>query len=787
MRTLRGAAVLAAALLACDTGDPNVDNAAVIVGTVVDVETGTPLEGVVIETTPATERVETDQAGTYTIANGPKLATFYQVTAKIDGYDTVTKTINTSPTEENRVDFGLTILKACTPGETRCAIGVEEEGTETCSARGNRWEAFEACSEQQVCVDATGTCVPGFALTVSTVGAGSGAVVSSPGGINCGASCEASFVEGTVVALTASTIGQSAFGGWTGACSGTETTCEVTMDAAKEVTAQFTPTGYTLTVETEGLGSGRVRSTPAGINCGAGSVARGICTAPFELDATVTLTATLEPGSTFGGWSGPCTGTGDCTVTIDQMRTVTARFDTTTYVLTVTKGGTGAGNVMSAPAGIDCGAACSAEFVENEMVTLTASAAPSSDFLGWGGACTGTQLDCVVTMDQAQDVTADFDGVAHPVTVTLMGNGSGTVVSVPSGIDCGNVCSAAYGPGTNLTLTATPDAANDFAGWGGDCAAAGTDPTCMVTVDGPLNVSAQFDVGTVDLSVTVNGNGVVTSNPVGIDCGATCMATFAGGTQVTLTAGAQGTDVFGGWGGDCAAADTSPTCMITLNANSTVNALFEPFFMRPLPGGGSCLARFSFDAGSLVNACGGPDAVASGMWTQITSRSTALGDAMRAAVDEEGYIATNESAPAPGAATIEMTVRKAGAAFGGRTRAVLYGDLDALAPGPGVRMLVLNDGSLAIQTYDGAGTTTATAAAALADNTWAHVAATISTTNGLKLFVDGVEVAQNPAPALWTASSSTAWVGAEREGAGGAIYRFNGDIDEVRISDAVLY
>lgn len=787
MRTLRGAFVLTAALIACDTGDPNVDNSTTIVGTVVDAETNTPIEKVVIQTMPATETVETDQDGTYIIENGPKLATFYQVIAEVDGYEKVTKTINTSPTEENRVDFSLTILKVCTPGETRCAPGVEEDGVETCSARGNAWEDFQACPGQQVCVDDAGGCVPGHALTVEAVGAGSGAVVSSPGGINCGDSCDKVFAEGTVVTLTATPFALSGFGGWTGACTGTEFTCEVTMDVSKNVAARFDPTGYTLTVQTEGLGSGRVRSTPAGINCGAGSVARGTCDAPFDLDAMVTLTANPEPGSTFGGWGGPCSGTGDCTVTMNQARTVSARFDTTTYALTVNKAGTGAGNVSSSPAGIDCGASCSADFVENEMVTLTASAAPSSNFVGWSGDCTGAQLDCMVTMDQARTVTADFDGVAYPVTVTLMGNGSGTVVSTPSGIDCGSVCSATYGPGTNLTLTATPDAANQFAGWGGDCAAAGTNPTCMLTVDGPADVNAQFDVGTVDLTVSVSGNGVVSSTPVGIDCGATCMASFGGGTQVTLAASAQGTDVFGAWGGACAPAGSNPTCMITLNASSTVNAVFEPFYLRPLPADGSCTGRFSFDGGSLANGCGGPDAVASGMWGQITSRSTALGDAMRAMGDEEGYIATNASAPAPGDATIEMTLRKAGVAFGGRTRAVLYSDRDALAPGPGVRMLVLDDGSLAIQTYGSGGTTTATAAGALADNTWAHVAATISTATGLKLFVDGVEVAQNGAPALWTASSSTAWVGAEREGPGGAIYRFNGDIDEVRVSDVLRY
>src|SRR5205807_1983670 len=40
----------------------------------------------------------------------------------------------------------------------------------------------------------------------------------------------------------------------------------------------------------------------------------------------VTLTATANPGSTFTAWGGACSGTGTCTVTLDQARSVTATF-----------------------------------------------------------------------------------------------------------------------------------------------------------------------------------------------------------------------------------------------------------------------------------------------------------------------------------------------------------------------------------------------------------------------------------------------------------------------------
>jgi uncharacterized repeat protein (TIGR01451 family) len=78
---------------------------------------------------------------------------------------------------------------------------------------------------------------------------------------------------------------------------------------------------HSLTVTKAGTGSGMVTSSPAGIDCGA------TCSASFASGTTVTLTATPDAGSTFTGWSGACTGTGPCTVTMDQDRAVTATFD----------------------------------------------------------------------------------------------------------------------------------------------------------------------------------------------------------------------------------------------------------------------------------------------------------------------------------------------------------------------------------------------------------------------------------------------------------------------------
>lgn len=83
-------------------------------------------------------------------------------------------------------------------------------------------------------------------------------------------------------------------------------------------------------------------------------------------------------------------------------------FEYVTYDLTVTRGGSGSGTVVSDPAGVDCGSTCTYGFELDTEVTLTAEPDRGSRFGGWSGAgCSGTG-PCQVTMSQARLVNANF-------------------------------------------------------------------------------------------------------------------------------------------------------------------------------------------------------------------------------------------------------------------------------------------------------------------------------------------------------------------------------------------
>ncbi len=114
--------------------------------------------------------------------------------------------------------------------------------------------------------------VPDYTLTVAVLGDGSGVVVSSPAGIQCGSQCSKIFARGSTVTLTAVPDANSTFSGWRGTCSGAGI-CSVVMTGARYAVAEFSPRSCrvvlsptTVSFGPEG-GDGKISvATPAG--CG---------------------------------------------------------------------------------------------------------------------------------------------------------------------------------------------------------------------------------------------------------------------------------------------------------------------------------------------------------------------------------------------------------------------------------------------------------------------------------------------------------------------------------------
>jgi hypothetical protein len=193
------------------------------------------------------------------------------------------------------------------------------------------------------------TCVPTTLHTLTVTPSVGGTVTGAGGAINCGSTCSVQLVPSTAVTLSAQPNTGWAFQGWAGDCGGSNgPTCNLAMSSDHAVSAIFTPKTYTLYIQTYNNGYEHTDSGICQLNgsCSSywvqagGSVFLGssdvcdtasdgsqykTCSIPVTYGQTVTLTQTTSDGS-FGGWSGPCSGTGTCQFTLTGNTNVDANW-----------------------------------------------------------------------------------------------------------------------------------------------------------------------------------------------------------------------------------------------------------------------------------------------------------------------------------------------------------------------------------------------------------------------------------------------------------------------------
>ncbi|HET9315878.1 MAG TPA: PKD domain-containing protein, partial [Vicinamibacteria bacterium] len=324
------------------------------------------------------------------------------------------------------------------------------------------------------------------------------------------------------------------------------------------------------------------------------------CSFMREPGQEVTLRALTDPftSSVFAGWSGRCTGTGDCTVAMNGSRRVTATFrpaQMVDFTVTVDSLDTGYGEVyVFASDGSTqfCAAipgstqTCTFPYLEGTTLDLQQLAAPGTTFVGWAGDCTGDG-PCAVTMDQPRQVAATFRGTpTFELTVTLTGTDGGFGLVEAAGSDGSffycegapdetRTCTFPFPEGTEVHLSAMwPEDQATFLGWAGDCTGNGP---CAVVMDQARQVAAtfqglpyanlyvsvdsiQFGVGRVDVIGSDGSHNTCQGAP---NVSQFCTFPYPKGTTVTLQPTPASDSVFRGWFLDCAG---TGACQLTMNS-----------------------------------------------------------------------------------------------------------------------------------------------------------------------------------------------------------------------------
>jgi hypothetical protein len=149
---------------------------------------------------------------------------------------------------------------------------------------------------------------------------GQGRMTSDPAALDCTTQCDVPLAPGLVTFRAVPVPGWH-FVRWTGLCTGQGniSSCNHMVSADVSVGAEFA-LDPVLTVGHAGTGSGTVSSVDAGFTCASS------CTQSVRQDGVFRLVAAAGAGSTFSGWSGACSGTGECTITASANASVTATF-----------------------------------------------------------------------------------------------------------------------------------------------------------------------------------------------------------------------------------------------------------------------------------------------------------------------------------------------------------------------------------------------------------------------------------------------------------------------------
>jgi len=333
-------------------------------------------------------------------------------------------------------------------------------------------------------------------VTIARTGSGSGSVSANAGSINCGATCSGAYTSGTALTLTANAVGGGLFTGWLGPCTGTGP-CTFTVGGDTTVTATFAAAGVgspKLDIDGSGgydalsdgllvmryllglgdpaliagtLGSGAMRTTTSSV-------------ASYLLDARPALDVdgdgTVDPQTDGVLILRYLLGVRDDALVADavgggirQEASAIESYIDLKLIKIIVAGSAQplAGGAISASSnapGSNCnGATCIVEI--GSSVQLMAAPNTGYRFGSWSGDCTGTTATVSLSaLKVDKSCRANF---IQRFTVSVVSAGSGTVsISLQGSGPCaGTMCTVDIG--SQVTLSAIPNAGFHFAGWTG--------------------------------------------------------------------------------------------------------------------------------------------------------------------------------------------------------------------------------------------------------------------------------------------------------------------------------
>lgn len=280
-----------------------------------------------------------------------------------------------------------------------------------------------------------------------------------------------------------------------------------------------------------------------------------------EISAGIVHTVALKTDGTLWTWGGNSSGQlGDGTTT---SKTAPVQISNTTTTVAAAPAGVtataGSGQLTVAWNTVPGATSYDLYYSTSPTVsaaTDTAVTCVTSPYI-LTGLAPGTAYYVIVVASNGYGASAPSSAATATPTggftldVSKAGTGSGTVTSVPAGIDCGATCSDSFAANSTVALTATPAAGSAFAGWGGACSGTGA---CTVTMNAARTVTATFNAN-------ATGTAVITATPTSVSMAATsCFPSFCTVSQtITINSSTPWTSTVPGFGSLGEGFTVSPT------------------------------------------------------------------------------------------------------------------------------------------------------------------------------------------------------------------------------------
>lgn len=264
----------------------------------------------------------------------------------------------------------------------------------------------------------------------------------------------------------------------------------------------------------------------------------------------ISLTAVIPNGYSFGSWSNPSCQSPTplvCNLTMNKDEAVTFSLSLNQYFLTVIDPLATVGSISGPSSGL-----------KNALSNLTFSAvaADGYTFDHWTANCNNgtTSPTCNITMNQSETVMASFTLNKYMLTINPPLNGQ--ILGSTSGLKDAL---------TTITLTSQPSTHYKLANWsGGGCTNGNVSATCEVYMNSAKSVGASFTLKNYNLTLNQTQGGTISGNS----------GLLIALSSHTITATPIADYSFDHWVGSCTNGTTSPTCIVTMDNDKSLSAVF---------------------------------------------------------------------------------------------------------------------------------------------------------------------------------------------------------------------